>query len=138
MTVDATSGLVKCTVGGDPCNYKFNSGTANPVTCQCGFSADGQAYCPLRYDETIDAWKSYIAAQQAYTVNSCHTMRRSGCTEDLSASKVSNMKSSLYQTVFANTFYNAPGCVKTIFGDSNRIRLGVFSAIAMIFAWFML
>lgn len=53
-----SSGLVKCKIGHNDCNYGasgidgVNTNRNIVEECQCGFNADGQAYCPLGDDQS--------------------------------------------------------------------------------------
>jgi hypothetical protein len=136
-TADATSNLMSCKPG-DPCKYKQKDGTATSTTCACTLSKDGFAWCPLKYDETAAGWIAWTAATKAYYGFDCHTSRRGRCTELTGDSQAKDLSKANVATASFNVFYNAEGCILSIFGDSSRIRMGVFGVISMIFAWFML
>jgi hypothetical protein len=139
QTADGTSNLVACTPGGDPCKYVMNDKTTkNTITCMCTLSKDGFAWCPAKYEEAGAGWVALAAAKKAKYSYDCHTLRRGTCSEMFSDTNKSDEKKALVQTESANVYYNAEGCILSIFGDSSRIRMGVFGVISMIFAWFML
>jgi hypothetical protein len=138
MTANATSGLVPCDTA-QTCNYtSFDGKTKNQVQCQCGFTPNGQPYCPLRYDETADAWKQRISFQKSNTINSCHTFRRFNCEESLSNSMKGSRWNTQMATSLLHQFYGAGDCVKKIWGDSSRIKLGFYGFVSMVLTWFLL
>jgi len=139
QTPDGTSNLVACKPG-DQCKYAWKD-TASPkstIPCTCTLSKDGFAWCPIKYDESAAGWTALATAKKAKYGYDCHTLRRGICTEMFSDANNSDLAKAGVQTSSFHIFYNAEGCILTIFGDSSRIRMGVFGVISMIFAWFML
>jgi len=136
MTVDTASNLLICSPS-QTCNYLQSDNTTNtPVQCACGYTPTGKSYCPMLYDEKNAAWIGYINTEKAQYANTCHSSRRSYCFEQMTASQFSTAANARMNTVTAHQFVASPGCVKSMFGASSRLSLGL-GLISALFAYIM-
>lgn len=120
-TYTPQQGLVTCNFNSQ-CNYiaifdeAGTNTTAVADTCQCGYNANGQGYCPFSRhdDDTIKLFNNLKTAQQANLNNKLHTNHR--FSGNNSSAKASTMCYEYYQN---SAYRNAVACAKDVLGKGS-------------------
>jgi len=135
-----TSGFVACNLG-DDCVYtdylknEYNETLPYDTDkCQCGFNADGKAYCPMAHSQNTNDWRNYYTDKAKSWDNKCHTARHGSDPYVCGEKKVTLTEAQLalkQKSVNAHIFNGASSCITAAL-SSNYLSVGV----AILFAIF--
>ena len=108
-------GFVSCQVG-EKCNYTtgyYSKGSLFTIEkeCVCGFNKDGEAFCPLPHTVNFDDWKKYFKLKNKQKDNSCHTVRRNECNDEMSDNDLDELRYYERKTKRAHLFYKSSNCI---------------------------
>ena len=127
---DLDDGFLKCEIGYN-CNYttgyyhdKREEIEVEP--CQCGYSSQGQSYCPIPQDINKKYWDKMYKLMNKRLDNDCHTYRRFECYDELSEKQSDEYYYYQRKTVNAHLFKDASNCIIEVL-NSNNMKISVLS-----------
>ena len=129
-------GFVECNVG-ELCNYTTGyyfkgSLVIQTKECVCGFSINGNAYCPIPQTVNKDDWKKYFKLKNKQRDNSCHTERRDKCNDEMSDNDLDELRYYERKTKRAHLFYKSSNCIIEIL-NSKFINVNMMLIIILFY-----
>ena len=123
-------GFLKCEIGYN-CNYTtgfYHNGKIEVETepCQCGYSSEGQSYCPLPQNINKKYWDKMYKLMNKRLDNDCHTSRRFECYDELSEKQSDEDYFYQRKTVKAHLFKDASNCIIEVL-HSNYMKISFIS-----------
>lgn len=110
-------GFVMCnrTSAQNECSYTNTFNKTQTMSCQCGYNADGNSYCPLDYQHAQANEK--ISAQFVASLSGqCHTLNRYNC--DVNSNGYQNFVKAQRNAENAHLFYKSVSCAKDVLSRS--------------------
>ena len=131
-------GFVPCEVG-KKCNYTtgyYSKGSLVIIQteCVCGFNKDGKSFCPLPHTVNVDDWKKYFKLKNKQKDNSCHTVRRNDCNDEMSDSDLNDLRYYQRKTERAHLFYGSSNCIIEIL-NSGFIKANIILLIVLFYLY---
>ena len=131
-------GFVPCQVG-EKCYYTtgyYSKGSLVIIEkeCVCGFNKGGEAYCPLPHTVNVDDWKKYFKLKNKQKDNSCHTVRRNECNDEMSDSDLNDLRYYQRKSERAHLFYGSSNCIIEIL-NGEFIKTNIFLLILLFYLY---
>ena len=117
---------------GEKCLYTYSPSKYGPRAedCECGYNADGKAYCPKFHNYKRDEWKKYYQAIKKSYDNQCHSLNRGSCyIKNANLDKeISYYRNTLEH---AHLFHNSVPCAEAVLA-SGYLKFSLIGVIAVI------
>lgn len=120
---EVTDGVVKCNYG-DVCEYDVDGQTVN-MTCQCGYNANGQGYCPYDHKNHEKVWSSFYTKLRQVLDNQCHTVNRFTCPE----SHLNSARAQKHDTEVV--YHKAVNCAKAVL-NAGFLSVSVLALVSLL------
>ena len=117
---------------GEKCLYTYSPSKYGPRAedCECGYNAEGKAYCPKFHNYKRDEWKKYYQAIKKSYDNKCHSLNRGSCyikNENLDK-EISYYRNTLEH---AHLFHNSVSCAEAVLA-SGYLKFSLIGVIAVV------
>ena len=131
ITDDNADEFRECNYG-DVCLYTYSPSQYGPRAekCECGYNADGKAYCPKFHNYKPNEWEKYYNALKQSYDNNCHTLSRGSCyiKNEKLEKEISHYKNTLEH---AHLYHNAVPCAETVL-SSKYLHISLIGVIVVV------